>query len=496
MNNSPSKNSSKVARDIILSQIKQDFVTPANAIFDYIDIVEKALTKLDFPSDDELDQIKSSCTKLINQYDEAFNIYARGTAKKTQDEYSELRHNLRTPLNAIIGYGEILIEDFEEDIPESRTRRIIINDLKHIIDLARDTEKAIEVFVDFIKGESVELVESSSSQLETAQALFKSLGDIEYSISLSDELKESDILIVDDNKTNCEVLERRLSMSGLTCRTSYDGKSALDEVEKKTPDLILLDVILPDINGLELLKKFRSKHASESLPVIMVSAFDDVESIAKCIQLGAQDYLPKPINGTVLLAKVVSTLERKLLREREKELVNELHIQATTDQLTGIANRRVIFETLENSIIREKRNDYQPFAVVVFDIDFFKKVNDTYGHSGGDEVLKSFANLLDEEISQPNQVGRIGGEEFLAILYKSEEDTNIFLEELISKIQKNVVNYEGTNIDITASGGVAFSEESETSSDLINKADKRLYKAKKSGRNRFILMSSEIDGEK
>lgn len=82
MNNSSSKNSSKVARDIILSQIKQDFVTPANAIFDYIDIVEKALTKLDFPSGDELDQVKSSCTKLINQYDEAFNIYAKGAAKK------------------------------------------------------------------------------------------------------------------------------------------------------------------------------------------------------------------------------------------------------------------------------------------------------------------------------------------------------------------------------------------------------------------------------
>ena len=103
---------------------------------------------------------------------------------------------------------------------------------------------------------------------------------------------------------------------------------------------------------------------------------------------------------------------------------------------------------------------------------------------------------MDEEISQPNQVGRIGGEEFLAILYKSEDDTNIFLEGLISKIQKNVVNYEGTNIDITASGGVAFSEESETSSDLINKADKRLYKAKKSGRNRFILVNTEIYGEK
>ena len=489
--------SSKGAKGILLTQIKQDFVTPANAIFDYLDIVEKAVSKLDLQSEDELNQIKSSCNKLINQYEEAFNLYTGSESEgdKTPEEYSELRHNLRTPLNAIIGYGEILIEDFEEDIPESRTRRIIINDLKHIIDLARETEKAIEVFVDFIRGNENKSDESDASQVETAEALFKSLGDIEHSITLSDELKSSDILIVDDNKTNCEVLERRLSMSGLKCRTAYDGESALDEVKKKTPDLILLDVILPDINGLELLKRFRSKHSVESLPVIMVSAFDDVDSIAKCIQLGAQDYLPKPINGTVLLAKVVSSLERKLLREREKELVNELHIQATTDQLTGIANRRVIFDTLENAVSKEKIKDYKPFAIIVFDIDFFKNVNDTYGHAGGDEVLKSFARLLDNEISQPNQVGRIGGEEFLAILYMDNTSLDLFAKNLIEKIQQNIVDYEDTKISITASGGVAFSEESNSSSDLVNKADKRLYKAKKSGRNRFVLIDSEIVGE-
>ena len=310
MNNSSSKNSSKVAREIILSQIKQEFVTPANAIFDYIDIVEKALAKLDFPSDDELDQIKSSCTKLINQYDEAFNIYARGTAKKTQDEYSELRHNLRTPLNAIIGYGEILIEDFEEDIPESRTRRIIINDLKHIIDLARDTEKAIEVFVDFIKGESVELEESSSSQLETAQALFKSLGDIEYSISLSDELKESDILIVDDNKTNCEVLERRLSMSGLTCRTSYDGKSALDEVEKQTPDLILLDWMLPKISGTEVCRQIRRNEDIKETPLIMLTARSEESDKVRGLDVGADDFVTKPYSVAELLARIKAAMRR------------------------------------------------------------------------------------------------------------------------------------------------------------------------------------------
>ena len=491
-------NSSVGAKGILLTQIKQDFVTPANAIFDYLDIVEKAVSKLDLQSDDELNQIKSSCNKLINQYEEAFNLYTGASSdknKKSSEEYSELRHNLRTPLNAIIGYGEILIEDFEEDIPESRTRRIIINDLKHIIDLARETEKAIEVFVDFIRGDEDGSDEADKSQVETAKALFKSLGDIDHSISLSDDLKDSDILIVDDNKTNCEVLERRLSMSGLKCRTAYDGETALDEVKKKTPDLILLDVILPDINGLELLKRFRSKHNVESLPVIMVSAFDDVDSIAKCIQLGAQDYLPKPINGTVLLAKVISSLERKFLREREKELVNELHIQATTDQLTGIANRRVIFNTLEDAVSREKRKDFKSFAIIVFDIDFFKNVNDTYGHAGGDEVLKSFAQLLDNEISQPNQVGRIGGEEFLAILYSDSDSLNKFANNLIEKINKNIVKFEDTEIKITASGGVAFSDESENSSDLVNKADKRLYKAKKSGRNRFVLVDSEILGE-
>ena len=96
----------------------------------------------------------------------------------------------------------------------------------------------------------------------------------------------------------------------------------IKEVEEKTPDLILLDVILPDINGLELLKTFRENHTSDAMPIIMVSAFNDVDSISKCIQLGAQDYLPKPINGTILLAKVVAALERKFCREREKEIVN------------------------------------------------------------------------------------------------------------------------------------------------------------------------------
>ena len=488
------KETSKGAEEIVLTQIKQDFITPANAIFDYVDMVEKVLIEADLQSDDEIEQIKSSCSKLIDQYEVAFvqNTGANAdSSKKSPEEYSELRHNLRTPLNAIIGYSEILMEDYEDDLEEST-----LEDFQQIINLARETETAIENFVDYIRGEAIDPKnDNSSNQLESAEALFKSLGDIEYSITLGDEIKESDILIVDDNVTNCEVLQRRLSMQGLSCRTAYDGNTAIAEVFKKTPDLILLDVILPDINGLELLKTFRKEHSSESLPVIMVSAFNDVDSISKCIQLGAQDYLPKPINGTILLAKVVAALERKFWREREKELVNKLHIQATTDQLTGIYNRRVIFEALDEAMENSKQSKDRQFATIMFDIDFFKQVNDNYGHAGGDAVLISFAQLLQAEISSPNIVGRIGGEEFLAILYLDPDQAKEFCTKLIKKINNNIVNFDGTDIKVSSSGGVAFSTETETSADLTNKADERLYEAKKDGRNRFKLIESELVGD-
>jgi diguanylate cyclase (GGDEF)-like protein len=227
----------------------------------------------------------------------------------------------------------------------------------------------------------------------------------------------------------------------------------------------------------------------------MVSAFNDVDSISKCIQLGAQDYLPKPINGTILLAKVVAALERKFWREREKELVDKLHIQATTDQLTGIFNRRVVFDALDEAMENANESQDREFTTIMFDIDFFKQVNDTYGHAGGDAVLISFAKLLESEITSPNIVGRIGGEEFLAILYLNQDQAAEFCKKLIIKINDNTVNFDGIDIKISSSGGVAFSSETNTSADLTNKADERLYEAKKSGRNRFKLIDSELVGD-
>ena len=450
----------------------------------YIDLVEQYANENELEISSEISHIKKAEEKLLSQYEDAFKENTASDKKaKTSEEYSELRHNLRTPLNAIIGYSEILMEDFEEDLSKE-----CIKDLNTILSLSRETETAIERFVDFIKGDLQENAAEDAEQghIQNAESLFRALGDIDYSLEIDEHLKGSDVLIVDDNKTNCEVLERRLSQNGLSCRVALDGTSAIKEVDKKAPDLILLDVMLPDINGLELLKKFRKDHERDELPIIMVSAFNDVDSTAKCIKLGASDYLPKPLNGTILMAKSIASLEAKYFRSREQELLKELHLKATTCPLTGIFNRQVVFDKIEECFERLDASKEYDFALLSMDIDFFKSINDTYGHPGGDEVLKKVADTLSEACEE-NVVGRVGGEEFIAIL---ENQGDLNLKEYCEKIRKSVTDlsipFQDAKINITISGGVITSSEVKDQEDLVNLADERLYKAKESGRNQFI----------
>ena len=169
---------SKGAEQILLAQIKQEFTAPAYAIEQYIAIVSQFIEENNIAVEDEIEQIKSGQQKLLSQYEEACRENTKSDAQKnkTDQEYSELRHNLRTPLNAIIGYSEILMEDFEDYLSES-----CITDLNNILALSRDTEKAIEKFVDFIKGDLKPEPSDNSGQsnIKNAESLFKSLGDLD-----------------------------------------------------------------------------------------------------------------------------------------------------------------------------------------------------------------------------------------------------------------------------------------------------------------------------
>ena len=469
---------------IVLTQIKQDFTTPVDAISDYINLIIDGSDVYDDEISDEFQNIKKSAKTLRVNFNDAFSEYA-DTKRKTisnDEEASILRHDLRTPLNGIIGYSEILLEDFEDDIEESHAE-----DINHIIGLAKEVEGAIARFVDFLK-DGTDKTSESLAENESAENLFSSLGKIDYKLEIIDEIKQSRILVVDDIKTNCDVLKRRLENNTFLVEVSMSGKDALEKIAKEKFDLVLLDVLMPEVNGLEVLIKIREEYSADKLPVIMVSSFDDVESISKCIQLGASDYLPKPVNSTILTQKVASTLERKSLREREEQLLSELHRQAITDEMTGVPNRRYVFEQLEKSFDDIGKNSKEHFATAIFDIDHFKNVNDTYGHAAGDEIIKKVCNLATSIIKSPNIFGRIGGEEFLAVIFNdSENHLQQICEKIRTSVEKDETLFDNQKISVTLSGGVCFSNESSSVSDLVNKADERLYLAKKNGRNKFYL---------
>ena len=469
---------------IVLTQIKQDFTTPVDAISDYINLIIDGSDVYDDEISDEFQNIKKSAKTLRVNFNDAFSEYA-DTKRKTisnDEEASILRHDLRTPLNGIIGYSEILLEDFEDDIEESHAE-----DINHIIGLAKEVEGAIARFVDFLK-DGTDKTSESLAENESAENLFSSLGKIDYKLEIIDEIKQSRILVVDDIKTNCDVLKRRLENNTFLVEVSMSGKDALEKIAKEKFDLVLLDVLMPEVNGLEVLIKIREEYSADKLPVIMVSSFDDVESISKCIQLGASDYLPKPVNSTILTQKVASTLERKSLREREEQLLSELHRQAITDEMTGVPNRRYVFEQLEKSFDDIEKNSKEHFATAIFDIDHFKNVNDTYGHAAGDEIIKKVCNLATSIIKSPNIFGRIGGEEFLAVIFNdSENHLQQICEKIRTSVEKEETLFDNQKISVTLSGGVCFSNESSSVSDLVNKADERLYLAKKNGRNKFYL---------
>lgn len=469
---------------IVLTQIKQDFTTPVDAISDYINLIIDGSDVYDDEISDEFQNIKKSAKTLRVNFNDAFSEYA-DTKRKTisnDEEASILRHDLRTPLNGIIGYSEILLEDFEDDIEQSHAE-----DINHIIGLAKEVEGAIARFVDFLK-DGTDKASESLAENESAENLFSSLGKIDYKLEIIDEIKQSKVLVVDDIKTNCDVLKRRLENNTFLVEVSMSGKDALEKIAKEKFDLVLLDVLMPEVNGLEVLIKIREEYSADKLPVIMVSSFDDVESISKCIQLGASDYLPKPVNSTILTQKVASTLERKSLREREEQLLTELHRQAITDEMTGVPNRRYVFEQLEKSFDDIEKNSKEHFATAIFDIDHFKNVNDTYGHAAGDEIIKKVCNLATSIIKSPNIFGRIGGEEFLAVIFNdSENHLQQICEKIRTSVEKEETLFDNQKISVTLSGGVCFSNESSSVSDLVNKADERLYLAKKNGRNKFYL---------
>jgi diguanylate cyclase (GGDEF)-like protein len=368
--------------------------------------------------------------------------------------------------------------------------------------------------------------------------------------STSGELPQRNkILVVDDVPVNVQLLTTYLTSVGYHVITARDGQEALSKVASSMPDLILLDVMMPKINGFEVCERIKSDPATRIIPVIMVTALNEIEDKIKATEAGADDFISKPFNKLELLTRVKSLLRIKQLHDelnakvRELEQARErLRQLAITDGLTGLYNHRYFKEHLEQELFRASRHQSY-VSVVMIDIDHFKKFNDTYGHPAGDFILRSIARLLKENIRKIDLAARYGGEEFCLVLVETSksaagvaaEKVRRLVEahhfELVKDLQlhplmaspsslvegdpsmasedlfRNAVrhgppigseelheqplrgrNSTSLNGRITISMGVAtFPEDAGELNRLIEIADQRLYVAKQRGRNQVVI---------
>ncbi|MGQ9866636.1 MAG: GGDEF domain-containing response regulator [Pseudanabaenaceae cyanobacterium] len=307
---------------------------------------------------------------------------------------------------------------------------------------------------------------------------------------------EPTVLIVDDNDNNRSLLARQLRRLGYTkLLMAQDGEEALAAIASHGPDLVLLDIQMPRMDGYEVLAVM--KEQGWVVPTIAISALDEIDSVVRCIELGAEDYLTKPFEKVLLKARVQSCLEKKRLRDREVHYLRELEAanrrlseMVHQDGLTGIPNRR-FFDTVLAQALTE--NPTEPLSLIVFDIDYFKQFNDRYGHLQGDDCLRRVAAAaVGSTRAHQDTVARYGGEEFAVVLPNTDAaEAAVIAERIRQAIADLRIPHSGSQVadHVTISLGFTTDDRTppqKTVVEVIAQADQALYQAKGAGRNRAI----------
>lgn len=303
----------------------------------------------------------------------------------------------------------------------------------------------------------------------------------------------ANILIVDDFEDNLEILGDLLEFNGFHVQTARNGEAALVILQESHPDLILLDVLMPGIDGFEVCTRLKADENTKDIPVIFVSSMADADSKVMGFKVGGVDYINKPFQRAEILARVNTHVTILRLRRHLETQNAELKRLANTDYLTDLWNRRRFFHTAEAEFEKAIRGG-DPISITLIDLDYFKRINDTHGHLVGDRVLIHTAQLIRSHCRENDLAARYGGEEFV-ILHPSVDSRTAFrvAERIRKVVETTPYPIDENGIRVTLSAGVVDTQHCKDCpriDDMLAMADLALYQAKDLGRNRVIVYTS------
>jgi two-component system, cell cycle response regulator len=285
------------------------------------------------------------------------------------------------------------------------------------------------------------------------------------------------ILVVDDNPLNLRMLADWLATEHYVVNTATDGFEALAKIAAERPDIVLLDVVMPELNGFEVCRRIKADPTMADIPVIMVTALSDVDDLVRGFDAGAEDFVTKPFNFDALMARVRSQLRRKQHYERIVE-------ESLVDPLTCAFNRRY-FDAHAPRMAARCRAARNPVAVLMIDVDNLKQINDARGHSAGDRVLKEVVDRFTSALRPSDLVARVGGDEFVVVMPETDPDAALHIaERLRGRIGDTLV--EGVAVTVSVGTAASRPDVEEELDATLQRADAALYEAKRAGGNRVI----------
>jgi diguanylate cyclase (GGDEF)-like protein len=304
------------------------------------------------------------------------------------------------------------------------------------------------------------------------------------------------VLIADDSAVIRAILRHHLEAEGYRVEVAVDGPATIEMMRRHQPDVVLLDIVMPGLDGREVLSRVKAEEALQDTPIIFLTARTGSDEIVAALRAGAQDYLKKPFELAELIARVGAAVRTKRLQDSLRQRSAELEAMTRTDALTGVFNRRHLEEELWRFVRLASRHG-DTVAVILFDIDSFEQIDETHGREAGDAVLKEFARRVREAVRAEDILGRwgdaaegkAGGGQFLLVLPQTDVDgACVFGERVLSAIAAEPFAAGDCQIDITVSGGCAAGAEPPVG--LVSRAEAALEQAREAGSNRLVAANS------